>query len=178
MPEDGLPYIGRLRPVSDRVLVATGMRKWGLAMGAAAGAILADQCSAASNAGPTTFDPWRLPPLRSAGSAAPSTAPNRPPLLSLTALRSAAGGAAELAPGEGRVVGDGLAPEGGLPRRRRVLHALSARCTHLGLHRALERGRAHLGLPLPRVALRRRSGEVLNGPRRQAAVARGLPADG
>ena len=28
MPDDGLPYIGRLLPGSDRVLVVTGLRKW------------------------------------------------------------------------------------------------------------------------------------------------------
>jgi glycine/D-amino acid oxidase-like deaminating enzyme/nitrite reductase/ring-hydroxylating ferredoxin subunit len=130
MPEDGLPYVGRLLPVSDRILTATGMRKWGLAMGTAAGSILADLALGRDNDWAETFDPWRLPPL--------SAVPSYVKLGADTGLHLVAdrikrgGGAAELAPGEGRVVGDGLRQKAVHRDDEGVLHAVAARCTHLG----------------------------------------------
>ncbi len=43
MPVDGVPYVGRHDPLSSGVWVATGFRKWGLAMGTAAAELLAAQ---------------------------------------------------------------------------------------------------------------------------------------
>ena len=43
MPADGVPYVGRHDPLSSGVWVATGFRKWGLAMGTAAAELLAAQ---------------------------------------------------------------------------------------------------------------------------------------
>ena len=40
MPVDGLPYVGRL-PLTERIQVATGFKKWGLSNGVAAAQILA-----------------------------------------------------------------------------------------------------------------------------------------
>jgi glycine/D-amino acid oxidase-like deaminating enzyme/nitrite reductase/ring-hydroxylating ferredoxin subunit len=129
VPEDGLPYVGPVQPFSDRVLIVAGLRKWGLAMGTAAAEILADEILGCHNAWAGVFDPWRLPP--------PSAAPTvirhnaeagfhffadrvrRPPL-------------GDLAPGEGRVVGDGRKQKAVHRDRDGTLHAVSARCTHLG----------------------------------------------
>jgi glycine/D-amino acid oxidase-like deaminating enzyme len=41
MPVDGVPFIGECDPLSNNIWVATGFRKWGLAMGAAAAELLA-----------------------------------------------------------------------------------------------------------------------------------------
>ena len=49
MPADMLPFVGQLWPFSDRVLTATGMRKWGLAMGTTAAAMLRDQALGREN---------------------------------------------------------------------------------------------------------------------------------
>ena len=130
MPEDGLPYVGRATPFSDRVLTATGMRKWGLAMGVAAGQMLADEALGRENEWAATFDPRRLPPL---GSALTLLKHNAESGIHFIADRARRGGrVADLAPGEGRVIGDG--------RRQKAVHrdedgrlrAVSARCTHLG----------------------------------------------
>jgi glycine/D-amino acid oxidase-like deaminating enzyme/nitrite reductase/ring-hydroxylating ferredoxin subunit len=130
MPEDGLPYIGRLQPFSDRVLTVTGLAKWGLAMGAAAARILADGIGGRSNEWAETFDPWRLPPV----SAVPELLKHGADTgLHFFADRAHRGGSVDdLAAGEGRVVGDGLGQKAVHRDDDGVLHAVSARCTHLG----------------------------------------------
>ena len=60
MPADGLPMIGRMWPFSGRHWVATGMRKWGLALGVCAGEILADGICGREHRFAEVFDPNRL----------------------------------------------------------------------------------------------------------------------
>jgi Rieske Fe-S protein len=130
MPEDGLPYVGRLWPFSDRIWVATGMGKWGLAMGTAAARIIADALTNEENDWASTFDPLRLPPLRSAPGLVRHNADSG---LHFFADRASRGRpAAELAPGEGAVVRSGLAQHAVHRDAEGALHAVSARCTHLG----------------------------------------------
>jgi glycine/D-amino acid oxidase-like deaminating enzyme/nitrite reductase/ring-hydroxylating ferredoxin subunit len=130
MPDDGLPYIGRAWPASDRALTATGMSKWGLAMGTAAARMLADQARGREHEWAARFDPWRVPPA--------SSAPGLLKHNAATGLRFFAdrvrrgGGVVGLAPGEGRVIGDGLAQKAVHRDDDGRLHAVSARCTHLG----------------------------------------------
>jgi glycine/D-amino acid oxidase-like deaminating enzyme/nitrite reductase/ring-hydroxylating ferredoxin subunit len=130
MPEDGMPYIGRLWPFSDRIWVATGMRKWGLAMGTAAARILADELTGEANEWARTFDPLRLPPLRSAPGLVRHNADSGLHFFADRARRGRR--AADLMPGEGTVVRRGLAQHAVHRDRDGVLHAVSARCTHLG----------------------------------------------
>jgi glycine/D-amino acid oxidase-like deaminating enzyme/nitrite reductase/ring-hydroxylating ferredoxin subunit len=130
MPDDGLPYVGRLQPLSDRVLTVTGLHKWGLAFGAEAGRILADVVAGRPNEGAETFDPWRLPPLSGAAQWAKHNADSG---VHFFADRAKRGGSVEdLAPGEGGVFGDGIAQKAVHRDDDGVLHAVSARCTHLG----------------------------------------------
>lgn len=130
MAEDGLPYVGGLTPGSSRVLTATGMHKWGYALGMASASILADGILDRENPWAETFDAWRTPPLR--------TVPK-------TLLHNAEDGIAffgdrlrrrrrvdDLAPGEGRVIGAGAGQQAVHRDEQGVLHAVSARCTHLG----------------------------------------------
>ena len=67
MPVDGMPYVGKLWPFSERVLAATGYRKWGLAVGTAAAMMLCDRILGRPNEWAATFDPMRVKPLASAG---------------------------------------------------------------------------------------------------------------
>ncbi|MCD6014179.1 MAG: FAD-dependent oxidoreductase [Solirubrobacterales bacterium] len=129
MPEDGLPYIGRAWPFSHRVLTATGMRKWGLAMGTAAARMLADEALGREHPWTASFDPWRIPPV---GSAPELLKHNADAGLHFFADRVKRGGVAGLAPGEGRVIGDGLGQTAVHRDDAGRLHAVSARCTHLG----------------------------------------------
>jgi glycine/D-amino acid oxidase-like deaminating enzyme/nitrite reductase/ring-hydroxylating ferredoxin subunit len=128
--EDGLPYVGAVWPLSDRVLCATGMRKWGLAMGAAAGRMLADQVSGEQNEWRTVFDPARLPPVRSVPELLKHNADSG---LHLVADRLRHGpSSSDLGPGEGAVIRDGLAQRAVHRDDDGRLHAVSAACTHLG----------------------------------------------
>jgi glycine/D-amino acid oxidase-like deaminating enzyme/nitrite reductase/ring-hydroxylating ferredoxin subunit len=130
MPDDELPYIGRLTPLSDNVLTVTGGKKWGLAMAAAAGRMLADRVAGRENEWARTFDPWRTPSL---GSVVQWAEHNADSGLQFFAERLKRGGsAADLAPGEGRVVGSGLGQKAVHRDYDGMLHAVSARCTHLG----------------------------------------------
>jgi glycine/D-amino acid oxidase-like deaminating enzyme/nitrite reductase/ring-hydroxylating ferredoxin subunit len=130
MPEDGMPYVGRLWPVSERIWVATGMGKWGLAMGTAAARMLADALTGEDNDWASTFDPLRLPPLRSAPGLVRHNADSGLHFFADRARRGRP--AAELAPGEGTVLRSGLAQHAVHRDDKGALHAVSARCTHLG----------------------------------------------
>ena len=130
MPDDGLPYIGRLLPGSDRILTATGMRKWGLAKGVAAARILADRIAGRGNPWGSTFDPWRLPALSSAKRLIKHNADSGFHFFADRA--SPAHAVSGLKPGEGRVVRSGLGQKAVHRDREGVLRAVSARCTHLG----------------------------------------------
>ncbi|MEN6513263.1 FAD-dependent oxidoreductase [Methanoculleus sp.] len=57
---DRVPYIGRLAEGHDRVFVATGFGKWGMAAGTAAGMILTDLIRGRSNPWVEVFDPARF----------------------------------------------------------------------------------------------------------------------
>ena len=68
MPVDNVPYVGRHDPFSSGLWVATGFKKWGLAMGAAAAELLAAQIGGRDHPWTDLFDPSRLRPKASAPS--------------------------------------------------------------------------------------------------------------
>ena len=130
MPADGLPFVGPAFPGSEGLLMASGMRKWGLAMGTAAGRMLADRIAGRENDWAPSFDPWRVPRPSSLGTLLKHNAESG---LHFFADRlTTAGGSADLGPGEGRVVRDGLALKAVHRDEGGTLRAVSARCTHLG----------------------------------------------
>ncbi len=57
---DGVPCVGRIAEGHDRVCVATGFQKWGMAAGTAAGLILADLIRDRTNSWAEVFDPLRF----------------------------------------------------------------------------------------------------------------------
>jgi glycine/D-amino acid oxidase-like deaminating enzyme len=63
---DGLPFIGRLDPRSDRILGATGFRKWGMTNGTAAGVVLAERALGREHPLAPTFDTTRVRPMAGA----------------------------------------------------------------------------------------------------------------
>jgi glycine/D-amino acid oxidase-like deaminating enzyme len=65
MPVDNVPYVGRHDPLSSGVWVATGFKKWGLAMGTAAAELLAAQIGGREHPWTALFDPSRLRPRAS-----------------------------------------------------------------------------------------------------------------
>jgi glycine/D-amino acid oxidase-like deaminating enzyme len=62
MPVDGVPYVGRHDPFSSNVWVATGFKKWGLAMGTAAAELLTARIAGREHAWSELFDPNRIRP--------------------------------------------------------------------------------------------------------------------
>jgi len=60
MPVDGVPYVGRHDPVSSNLWVATGFKKWGLAMGTAAAELLAARIAGREHRWTELFDPNRI----------------------------------------------------------------------------------------------------------------------
>ena len=131
MPVDGVPYVGRLVPGRDRVLVATGFMKWGMTNGTAAAMMLADAVLGRDNPWARLFDASRVrAPLSSrelvkenadVGSRffADRIASRHPP------------GADRLGPGEGGIVTDGGRKVAAYRDDGGALHAVSPVCTHL-----------------------------------------------
>ena len=130
MSVDGVPFVGRHDPLSSGLWVATGFRKWGLAMGTAAAELLAAQIAGRDHAWAELFDPQRVRPKASAASFVKENAN--------VALRffgdrvAKRGDVDEIGPGEGRVVGSGLGQRAVYRDDEGRLHEVSARCTHLG----------------------------------------------
>jgi glycine/D-amino acid oxidase-like deaminating enzyme/nitrite reductase/ring-hydroxylating ferredoxin subunit len=131
IPIDKLPFIGPLWPRSERLLTATGLQKWGLAMGTAAGAILADLALARGSAWAEAFSTTHFDPRRGAVSFLKENADDGARFF-LGRLAGRRRSAEELEPGEGAVVGDGLGQLAAYRDEDGELHRLSARCTHLG----------------------------------------------
>ncbi len=127
--EDRLPFVGSVEPHSERILTATGMSKWGLALGAACAEMLATSIATGRRSWPREFDSRRLPRPRSLPKLALNGAKTG---LHFAGDRLERGSAADLAPGEGAVVGAGLGQSAAYRDTAGTLHELSARCTHLG----------------------------------------------
>jgi len=131
LPNDKLPFVGPLWPFGDRILTATGMQKWGLAMGTAAGAILADLALERDNPWAESFPTARFDPRRGGFTALKQNADDGFRFFA-DRLRGRHRAAEELGPGEGAVVGAGLGQRAAYRDEAGELHLLSARCTHLG----------------------------------------------
>jgi glycine/D-amino acid oxidase-like deaminating enzyme/nitrite reductase/ring-hydroxylating ferredoxin subunit len=172
--EDGLPYVGRLTPLDGRILVATGMRKWGLAMGTAAARVLSDEVTGEANEWAETFDPLRLPPLTSVPELVKHNAESGVYFFADRARRGSKAG--RLEPGEGAVLGDGLGQKAVHRDDDGVLHAVSARCPHLGCIVRFNDAERTWDCPChgSRFAT---DGEVISGPATRALEPQQVPND-
>lgn len=161
MPADSLPFIGRLWPFSDRILTVTGLRKWGLAMGTAGAAIVADLIARRDNPWVETFSPLRLHPRAATTDFIKENANVGKHFLVDRITQRGSGG--DLQPGEGRVAGAGLAQRAIYRDEQGTIHTLSARCTHLGCIVNFNRAERTWDCPChgSRFAA---TGEVIEGP--------------
>jgi nitrite reductase/ring-hydroxylating ferredoxin subunit len=130
MPADGMPYVGRLWPFSDRVLTATGFRKWGLANGTAAAMMLCDRVEGRPNPWAHVFDSTRIKPLAAGPGIVKEGLQDTWHLVADRILPR--GSLRGLGPGEGRIVSAGHRQVAVSRDEQGGLHAVSARCTHLG----------------------------------------------
>jgi Rieske Fe-S protein len=131
MPADGLPFVGRLTPRSQASYTATGFRKWGLAMGAGAAVMIADAIQGRDNGWLSLFDPNRLNAMASAQDLITENA-NVAFHFFADRLTKRAADSDDLAPGEGKVLSRHGRQVAVSKDEAGVVHALSARCTHLG----------------------------------------------
>ncbi|OLR93464.1 FAD-dependent oxidoreductase [Actinokineospora bangkokensis] len=128
---DLLPMVGSYLPGASSLWVATGFNKWGLAMGSAAGAVLADRVSGAASPHQDLFTPHRVT-LRGAPTLVKQNAKVAADLVGDRLHSAEAGSADEVPVDEARVLSDAQGKKGVYRDRAGALHAVSLRCTHLG----------------------------------------------
>lgn len=174
---DGLPFIGPFHPGTRHVYVATGFGGWGMSSGAVAGELLAGLITGERPPHARLYDPRRLHPVREAG-----------PLLSQQAtvakhfvgdrLRLAqADRVAEVRPGTGALVRVGAGRCAVYRAEDGTVHAVSARCTHLGCLVRFNDAERTWECPChgSRFAV---DGSVLQGPAVRPLAPRRLPDEG
>jgi glycine/D-amino acid oxidase-like deaminating enzyme/nitrite reductase/ring-hydroxylating ferredoxin subunit len=174
---DGAPLVGRLTPLSRRTWVATGFRKWGLAMGAAAAWMIGDGVAGRENRWHGFFDSNRIPPLASAVDLAKENANVGFHFFADRLLRRSADSVDGLAPGEGTVASRHGRQVAISRDENGAVRAVSARCTHLGC--IVSWNDAERSWDCPCHASRfAPDGSVLQGPAVSPLEARDLPDDG
>ena len=131
-PVDGLPYIGRLTRRSDRIYLATGFAKWGLTKGTLAAILMTDAILGRSNAWAALYDAKRLNPRASATTFVKENGQVAVHLIGARLKRRQTPEELRLAPEEGQVVRVGRKHIAMYKDNDGNVHALSARCTHLG----------------------------------------------
>lgn len=129
MSFDRLPLIGQMLPFDDRILIATGFSKWGLAAGAGASQVIVDHIEGGETGARTVFNPNRIRP-RSAPQFIAHNLDSARRLIGDRLKRQTR--EVELAPGEGRVVGDGLRQKAVSRDLEGVYREVPASCSHLG----------------------------------------------
>lgn len=158
--EDRLPFVGPVGFRSERTLTATGMNKWGLALGTACAEMLAASIADGGRGWPDSFDTRRLP---RPGSLATLARHGAETAVHLVGDRLKRASASELGRDEAAIVGAGVGQRAAYRDRDGRLHELSARCTHLGCIVAFNRATRTWDCPChgSRFAL---DGSVLEGP--------------
>ena len=129
VPVDGLPYIGRLTRLTKRLYVATGFAKWGLTKGTLAAMILTDEILGRPNPWAQAYDAPRLDLTRSFAGLLTANARIGAHFIG---DRLRARTLDSIPKGGGAVVRSGLSQLAVHRDDQGQLHALSARCTHLG----------------------------------------------
>lgn len=132
MPVDDVPYVGLAHPLAQRTYVATGFRKWGMSGGTAAATMISDSILGTPNPWASFFAANRLRPVASARSFL--TENSRVGFRMVGDRVTHRGGRSidDLAPGEGDIVRRNGEKVAGYRDDDGTLHAVSARCTHLG----------------------------------------------
>jgi glycine/D-amino acid oxidase-like deaminating enzyme/nitrite reductase/ring-hydroxylating ferredoxin subunit len=131
VPYDHLPMIGAYRPGSSRLWVSTGFMKWGMTTAVFGAAMLAEAIAGRTSRWAATFTPNRLS-LRSTPEVAQLGAKFSADLVGDRLRPPQALSSAGIAPGQARVLPDGLGKKGVYRDEDGSLHAVSLRCTHLG----------------------------------------------
>jgi Rieske Fe-S protein len=132
MSVDQLPYIGTLRRASERLYVATGFNKWGMTLGTVAGVVISDRILGRENPSTELCDPHRVKPLASAKQFVKQNVNVARRFIGDRITQRGPVSMEELEPGDGRVTSVGHKQIAVSRDADGNLHALSARCTHMG----------------------------------------------
>ena len=131
VPVDHVPFVGPVSPSSERVLVATGFKKWGMSNGSAAGVMLADRIAGRHNPFADFFDTNRANPRQSIKELVKENA-NVVKRFVGDRLRTETRSVADLAPGEAAVLVEGTERVAVYRDEAGAVHAVSPVCTHMG----------------------------------------------
>jgi len=131
VPVDHVPFVGPVSPGRDRVLVATGFKKWGMSNGSAAGVMLADRIAGRENPYADFFDTNRLNPKQSVKELVKENA-NVVKRFVGDRLRTETRSVADLAPGEAAVLVEGTERVAAYRDEAGTVHTVSPLCTHMG----------------------------------------------
>ena len=160
---DGIPYVGRLTPFTDRVLMATGFAKWGMTGGTAAALVLSDRILGRENAWTDLYDPNRLNLRAAAPSLLKKNAEVGLHFVGDRLRQRPTRTPADLQPGEGDLVRHAGEIVAAYRDADGTLTAVSPTCTHLGCRVAFNTAERSWDCPChgSRFAP---DGEVLHGP--------------
>ncbi|HVL05069.1 MAG TPA: FAD-dependent oxidoreductase [Acidimicrobiales bacterium] len=131
VPVDHVPFVGPVSPASERVLVATGFKKWGMSNGSAAGVMLADRIAGRQNPFADFFDTNRANPRQSIKELVKENA-NVVKRFVSDRLQTETRSVADLAPGEAAVLVEGTERVAVYRDEAGAVHAVSPVCTHMG----------------------------------------------
>jgi len=129
---DSVPYVGRLTPRSDRVLMATGFAKWGMTGGTAAALILADLLAGRDNPWASLFDPYRFNARASVPRLIKENAEVGLHFVGDRLLKRGQRSVEDLQPGEADIVRHNGARVAAYRDESGAVTAVSPTCTHLG----------------------------------------------
>jgi Rieske Fe-S protein len=118
-------------PTSDRILTATGFRKWGFTNGVAAAMMLADEIAGRDNPWRSTFDANRFTPRASLPGIAKEGVDFAVDFVADRVRPGDVGSLDDLGPGEGGIVRDGFQRVAASRDESGELTVLSPTCTHL-----------------------------------------------
>ncbi|GAB6927661.1 FAD-dependent oxidoreductase [Paenibacillus sp. JCM 10914] len=162
MTLDNLPYIGPITSSKDRVLVATGFRKWGMTTGTLAAHIISDQILGRSNRYAELYSPSRFkadPGIKNFivqnATVAKDFVAGKVDLTHADIT--------ELSLGEGAVVRHNGKRAGAFKDDQGNLHLVDTTCTHLGCEVEWNEGERSWDCPCHGSRFRY-DGEVLEGP--------------
>jgi Rieske Fe-S protein len=130
---DGMMYAGRYHPAADHLWVATGFNLWGMTGGTAAGLLVADLIEGSADAERAAlFNPSRADVDQVPGVVKDNAVVARHLVGDLASAATRPLAFEDLAPGQSRVGRVGGRVVAAHRDDAGVLHAVEARCTHLG----------------------------------------------
>ena len=173
MSFDRVPYIGQLRRGSKHVTTATGFNKWGMTSGTLAAMILSGRILGREHEWASLFRAKRLKPRAAASKFVKENASVGFRFAADRVAKAEDGTPEGLTRGQGAILRVGGRKARRLPRRRRRAPRPVTGLQPPQVHRLVERRRAHMGLPVPRLPLYGR-GPRDPGPGRRGPQAGGL----